>query len=305
MPSRECRMPLVQLRRDTVLRDANYRSLDDRKVVLCRPNNVPPAETDRSRSPRRPVDPTSISRQPPIPQSPEMFRPPPTTLWAVPDQRPTRTVQPVTNTAQQTSTNDNRISEPSASPAPTIATTVTAKEAAPLNTRQRQNQSRVREWRNSRRAAYKPKSQQFRLENPAPSTTPPVPGAQLQEETTPSVAEATVWEVKIPTGTGRTSEQLSTASTTPEDMEESELDEPEDNSQSNNNNPVQRTHAKSPLQQLARLLERSQQLLCSATAETSPPETMASRECRMPLVQLRRDTVLWVVNYRGLDDHTA
>ncbi|XP_050066580.1 mucin-2-like [Aphis gossypii] len=59
-----------------------------------------------------------------------------------------------------------------------------------------------------------------------------------------------------------------------------------------------------PLHQAAELLERSQQLLRTANAET-PRATTAARARRMPLEQLRRDPVLWAAYNRGWNDRTA
>ncbi|XP_060833902.1 uncharacterized protein LOC132917266 [Rhopalosiphum padi] len=75
------RMPTAELRRDPVLWVAYTRGWDDRALVFSKSTNVGPktAVTDRSQSPRRPVQPTRIPRPPPMPQSTRLLRPPPPT----------------------------------------------------------------------------------------------------------------------------------------------------------------------------------------------------------------------------------
>ncbi|KAF0697603.1 1-phosphatidylinositol 4,5-bisphosphate phosphodiesterase-like, partial [Aphis craccivora] len=65
-----------------------------------------------------------------------------------------------------------------------------------------------------------------------------------------------------------------------------------------------RQRSATPLQQAAELLERSQQILRAASAET-PPATTAARVRRIPLDQLLRDPILWAAYSRGWDDRTT
>ncbi|KAF0762955.1 mucin-2-like [Aphis craccivora] len=67
----------------------------------------------------------------------------------------------------------------------------------------------------------------------------------------------------------------------------------------------QRTPENTPLEQVAKLLGISQQLLRTASTVASSPATTVARVRWMPLEQLKRDPVLWAAYTRGWEGHMA
>ncbi|XP_060854735.1 uncharacterized protein LOC132932391 [Rhopalosiphum padi] len=88
-------------------------------------------------------------------------------------------------------------------------------------------------------------------------------------------------------------------------MKEPERKDNEKISANNSNIMDKRSTATTPLQQAAKLLERSQQLLRAANSEAAVHATTAARVRRMSTAELRRDPVLWVAYTYGWDDRAA
>ncbi|XP_060835495.1 uncharacterized protein LOC132918330 [Rhopalosiphum padi] len=178
------RMSMQELLRDPALWVAYTRGWDDcaGKATNVNPK---PAVTDRSQSPRRPVQPAGTSRPPPIPQSARLPRPPPQPLMAVLVPRP-KFFKPPTPPATR------KVNQKSAQRPPTTAPS--------QNSWQRRNQSRITEYPGQKKAGKPTTSQQYRLEKPAPSTTQPAPGPKSLVATTTPVPEAKTPEVAMPTG---------------------------------------------------------------------------------------------------------
>jgi len=85
----------------------------------------------------------------------------------------------------------------------------------------------LREHLEKKKAAEQPASEQFRLEKPAPTTTPPAPGPKpLKAASTPD-PEAKVPEVAIPTGKAEATELPATTAPIPVDIEISPDEEAE------------------------------------------------------------------------------
>ncbi|XP_060843054.1 uncharacterized protein LOC132923213 [Rhopalosiphum padi] len=205
------RMSTAELRRDPVLWVAYTRGWDDRagKATNVDPK---PAVTNRSQSPRRPVQPAGTPRPPPIPQSARLLRPPPQPLMAVLVPRPKFFIPPTPPATR-------KVDQKSAQRPPTTAPS--------QNSRQRRNQSRMREYRGQKKAGKPTTSQQYRLEKPAPSTTQPAPGPKSLEATNTPVPEAKTPEVAMPTGQAEATEQPATATSIPVDMKISPDEEKE------------------------------------------------------------------------------
>ncbi|XP_060854443.1 mucin-2-like isoform X2 [Rhopalosiphum padi] len=184
------RMPTAELRRDPVLWVAYTRGWDDHALVYSKSTNVGPiiAVTGRSQSPRRPVQPARTPRPPPMPQSTPLLRPPPQPLMAVLVPRPKSFKLPAPPATRKVDQKSAQITTPAEQ-------TTTA---PPQNSRQRWNQSRMREYRGQKKAANPTTSQQYRLEKPAPLTTQPAPDPMSLEATNTPVPEAKTPEVAMP-----------------------------------------------------------------------------------------------------------
>ncbi|XP_060836242.1 uncharacterized protein LOC132918907 [Rhopalosiphum padi] len=151
-----------------------------------------------------------------MPQSARLLRPPPQPLMAVLVSRPRSFLPPAppaTRKMDQKSAQRQPAEQPTTAP--------------PQNSRQLQNQSRMREYRGQKKAAKHTTSQQYRLEKPAPSTTQPAPGPKSLEATNTPVPEAKTPEVAMPTGQSEATEQPATATSIPVDMEISPDEEAE------------------------------------------------------------------------------
>ncbi|XP_060845531.1 uncharacterized protein LOC132925126 [Rhopalosiphum padi] len=169
-------MSTAELCRDRVLWAAYTRGCDDRTAVFRTATNLgpTPAITDRSRSPRRPVQLAGTPRPPPMPQSTRLLQLPPQPLMPAPVPRTRSSIPPAPPTT-------NKMDQKSAqwpSPAPK------------RNSRQRRNQARMREHRRKKKTAEPTTSQQFRLEKPALPTIQPAPGPKSLEAANTPVPEA-------------------------------------------------------------------------------------------------------------------
>ncbi|XP_060853367.1 uncharacterized protein LOC132931328 [Rhopalosiphum padi] len=204
------RMSTAELRRDPVLWAAYTRGWDDRTSVFRKATDVgpTPAVTDRSRSPRRHVQPAGTPRPPPMPQSARLIRPPPQPLMAAPVPRPRTSTKP---------------------PAPITdeAKTAKPKTVTPMSSRQRRSIARKRKFVDKKKPADPTSSQQFRLEKPASTTPEPATCPRSLEATDKPVPETEAPEVVIPTGQAEATEQPATDSPKPADMEISPDEEAE------------------------------------------------------------------------------
>ncbi|XP_060833859.1 mucin-2-like isoform X2 [Rhopalosiphum padi] len=210
------RMPTAELRRDPVLWVAYTRGWDDHALVYSKSTNVGPktAVTGRSQTPRQPA---RTPRPPPMPQSTPLLRPPPQPLMAVLVPRPKSFKPPAPPATRKVDQQSAQITTPAEQ-------TTTA---PPQNSRQRWNQSRMREYRGQKKAANPTTFQQYRLEKPAPLTTQPAPGPMSLESTDTPVPEAKTLEVAMPTEQTEATEQPATATSIPVDMKTSPDEEKE------------------------------------------------------------------------------
>ncbi|XP_060845483.1 uncharacterized protein LOC132925076 [Rhopalosiphum padi] len=110
---------------------------------------------------------------------------------------------------------------------PKTETPKTATKTATKTSRQRRSTARRRQFWDTRKTTDPTTSQQFRLEKPAPPTSPPATHPRSLEAPDTPIPEAKAPEVEIPTGQAEVTEQRATDSPKPDDMEISPDEEAE------------------------------------------------------------------------------